>query len=154
MSAKVEKTEIAGKSGANKSIIMIVGVVVLVVVLIVGKVFLGGAKAADKNKKAEQEVGISFPLEEFMVNLSGGGDHYLRTNIALGLKKGLTEEQMKEHTSALRDTVLTVLSDKTLKDLATSKSRENLKSIVKDKINKELGEDDVVKVYFTTFATQ
>ena len=148
MSAKTVKA--ADKK--NAPVMMIVGIVVLVAVLIVGKMFLGGAKAADK--KPVEEIGITLPLDEFMVNLAGGGEHYLRANIALGMKKGITEEQAKEHVSAIRDTILTVLTEQTLKDLSSSKTREAMKGTLKTHLNKELGDELVVKVYFTSFATQ
>src|SRR5205085_12228723 len=101
------------------------------------------------------EVGHSLALEEFLVNLTGGGDHYLRTTLALGLRKGLTEDKAKEHIPAVRDAILTVLSAKSLKELSNPKGREDLKSELVEKIN-ELAEDEplVGKIYFTAFATQ
>jgi flagellar FliL protein len=140
---------------------------------------LGGGKPAEKTKKSKKsksgkesskskghdaeeeeeeeiEVGHSMALEEFLVNLSGGGDHYLRTTIALGLRKGLTEEKAKEQVAPIRDAILTVLSSKTLKELSTPKGREALKEELVEKVNEAASEEEdiVGKVYFTAFATQ
>ncbi|HZO91285.1 MAG TPA: flagellar basal body-associated FliL family protein [Chthonomonadaceae bacterium] len=131
---------------------IIMGVVALIAVLAMAKTMMA-AKSEAKEKKASEEVGISMPLEEFLVNLNGG-DHYLRATVALGMKKGITEEQAKEHIAPIRDAILTVLSGKTLRELSNPKGREDLKEELKEKINKETGEDSVVKVYFTAFATQ
>lgn len=130
------------------------GVMLLLVLGIGAKVFLGGSKASAKAVKKVEEVGISLPLDEFLVNLNGSSDHYLKTTIALGLKKGLTEEQVKEHIPPMRDAILTVLQTKSLKELSAIKEREALKDDLRDSVNKEVPGQPVVKVYFTAFATQ
>ena len=152
--AKKAVTEKGEKKKLNL-IPIVLGVVVVLVLAIGAKVFLGGSKAsANGAKKAPVEVGISLPLEEFLVNLNGSSDHYLKTTLALGLKKGLTEEQVKEHVPAMRDAILTVLQAKSMKELNSPKEREALKDEIKEHVNKEVGEEPVVKVYFTAFATQ
>lgn len=176
MSAKAEKMEDKAEGGKKKKLPlpMIIGVVVLLVALFVGKGVLGGGKKHKaKKEKVKQEMGISLPLDEFLVNLNGGGDHYLRAQISLGLKKGLTEEQGKEEVAPMRDAILSVLSTKTLAEVTKPKDREELKEELKKKINevmaaaeskgkdkdeetddKEGGKETVLKVYFTAFATQ
>lgn len=176
MSAKAEKTEKEGEGGKKKKLPlpMIIGVVVLLVALFVGKGLLaGGKKHKVKKEKVKQEMGISLPLDEFLVNLNGSGDHYLRAQISLGLKKGLTEEQGKEQAAPMRDAILSVLGTKTLAEVSKPKDREELKEELKKKINeaieaaepkkkeedeesddKEGGKETVLKVYFTAFATQ
>lgn len=184
MSAKAQD---AGETKKKKlPLPMIIGIILLVVGLFVGKSVLGGGKPAEKTKKSKKskaskdskhgeekvgkhdeeeeeekepvEVGHAMPLEEFLVNLTGNGDHYLRATIALGLKKGLTEEKAKEHVPAIRDAILTILSEKTLKDLSNTKGRETLKEELVEKVNEAVGgeeeEEPVVKIYFTAFATQ
>src|SRR5436190_19515418 len=97
---------------------IMMGLMLVLVLAIGAKVFLGGSKAGAKEAKKVEEVGISLPLEEFLVNLNGTSDHYLKTTMALGLKKGLTEEQVKEHIPAMRDAILTVLQTKSMKELS------------------------------------
>lgn len=133
---------------------VMMGVILVLVLAIGAKVFLGGSKASAKETAKVVEVGISLPLEEFLVNLDGSNSHYLKTSIALGLKKGMTEEQAKEHVPAMRDAILSVLQTKSLKELSSPKERETLKEEVKEHVNKEVHEEPVVKVYFTAFATQ
>lgn len=134
---------------------IMMGIVILLVLAIGAKVFLGGSKADAKEVKEKKvEVGVTMPLDEFLVNLNGSTDHYLKTTIALGLKKGLTEEQTKEHIPAMRDAILSVLQTKSLKELSSPKERETLKDEVKERVNKEVEGEPVVKVYFTAFATQ
>ena len=172
MSAKAEQTEKAEAkdtkdvaAGGKKKLPLplIIGVVVLILGLFIGKAVLGsGKKDAKAGKQAKQEVGVSLPFDEFLVNLNGGGDHYLRAQISLGLRKGMTEDEGKEHVAPMRDAILSVLSAKTLAQITKPKDREILKDEIKTKINaimseekeKEKGKEMVVKVYFTAFATQ
>jgi flagellar protein FliL len=186
MSAKAQNTGEAPKK-KKLPLPIIIGVVVLALALFFGKGMLGAkpAEKTKKSKKSksskaskehgkedskghsdeeseeeeeeEIEVGHALTLEEFLVNLSGGGDHYLRATLAVGLRKGLTEEKAKEHVPAIRDAILTTMSAKTLKELSTPKGREGLKKDLIEKIN-ELAEEEeeplVGKIYFTAFATQ
>lgn len=159
MSAKASaKTEDAATAKKKTPMPLIMGVVLLLVGLVVGKSVLGGSKKQSSAKAEKAEVGISLPLDEFMVNLSGGGDHYLRAQIALGMRKGMTEEEAKERTAPIRDAILSILSNKTLKQIDQPKDREALKEEIKTKVNEatadEKDKEAVVKVYLTAFATQ
>ncbi len=147
----------APEKGEKKKMSMMpimMGIMLVLVLAIGAKVFLGGSKANAKAAKKVEEVGISLPLDEFLVNLNGSSDHYLKTTIALGLKKGLTEEQVKEHVPAMRDAILSVLQTKSMRELSSPKEREALKDEVRSDVNKEVAGEPVVKVYFTAFATQ
>lgn len=133
---------------------LLIGLVLVLLVnsLIIGKLMLGGKPS--KRASVVEEVGAKIPLDEFLVNLAGSNDHYLKTTIAIGLKKGLTEESVKDDIPPIRDAILQVLTSKPLDDLATPAGKETLKREVKERINAEIGEGKVVKVYFMAFATQ
>ena len=154
-SAKKAAPEKGEKKPLNLMPIMM-GVVIVLVLAIGAKVFLGGSRANAKEagKKKPAEVGISLQMEEFLVNLNGSSDHYLKTTLALGMKKGLTEEQVKEHIPAMRDAILGVLQTKSIKELNSPKDRDALKDEIREHVNKEVEHEPVVKVYFTAFATQ
>lgn len=157
MTASAPAAEIPVPAKSKKMLPILIGSVVLVLVLIVvGAKVMGGSKAKGKGKKVQEkiEVGLTLPLDEFLVNLNGGADHYLKTVVALGLKKGLTEEQFKEHIAPVRDAIITVLSSQTIKSLANEKQREALKAELLKRSNEALGENMIAKIYFTSFATQ
>jgi flagellar FliL protein len=107
---------------------------------------------AEEEEQVPVEVGHAMPMEEFLVNLTGNGDHYLRTTIALGLRKGLTEEKAKEHVAAMRDAILTVLSEKTLKDLSNTKGRDKLKEQLIEKVNEAVGGEELAGAVIGPFA--
>lgn len=184
MSAKPEvKKEEGGKK--KKPLPLIIGIVVLVIALFVGKTVMAGGKKdgkestkksksskyshddeeeshGKKGKKSrkheeDEKVGHSLQLDEFLVNLQGSGDHYLKASLALGLKVGMTEEKAKEIVPMVRDLIIAALTEKSLKELSSTKGREALKEALLEKINEEAGEEadyPVVKIYITAFATQ
>jgi len=132
---------------------IIVGMVVaFVVALIVAKQMFGSPAVA---KDAKVEVGEHVVLDEFLINLADpGGDKYLKTTIALGLRKGVTAETFKEEVPPARDAIVMTLTNKKLADLRTTDGKEKLKDQLKEAINKALGKDDVAEIDFQAFATQ
>ena len=152
---KDEKSEKAEKpkGGKKKLILGIIAIVIIVNLVIVGRIMMSHGKKAPA-KPVVEEVGLKMNLDEFLVNLQGSGDHYLRATIALGLKKDLTEEKVKEDIAPIRDAIVSVLCSKKLEDLSTEEGKEKLRTEAKERINRELGDEKVVKVYLTSFATQ
>jgi flagellar FliL protein len=143
-----------GKKKGKKLLYAIVFIILVLNMALVGRIYLGRGKQATKPHKEEEEIGAKVSLEEFVVNLNSGGDHYLKTTLAVGLKKGLTEEAIKEDTPPIRDAILSVLCSKTREDLSNEDGREKLKGQLKEKINEALGSEKVMKIYFLAFATQ
>ncbi len=143
------------KKGGNMPLMAIIGIVLILNLLIVGKVFMGGKAApSGATEKVQTEVGKKLPLEEFLVNLADpGGEHYLKTTISLGLRKEVDEKKMEEEFAPIKDAIISVLSSKKQDEISTPEGKEKLKAALKERINKTIG-DKVVEVYFTAFATQ
>ena len=160
MSAKKEEKAEKVEGGKKSPLPLVIGAVVLVVILFFAKGLIGGKKEdakGDKKEKKKQEklvVGEYVPLEpDFTVNMAGGGDHYLKAGVSLGMKKDVTEETLKHHLAPIRDAIVTILSAKKVQDLATAKSKEALKTEIKEKLN-DITDDSIVEICFTSFATQ
>ena len=139
-------------------IITIVAVVLSIIgSLVVAKVLFGKPSAPPKPVKAE--VGATMVLDEFLINLADTDmDRYVKTTIALGLKKGLTEDDLKDKVPEIRDVIVMVLSCQKLEDIRTDSGKEALKKELVDKINDKISDDKlknpVVEIYFQGFATQ
>jgi flagellar FliL protein len=152
-----ENEQGSGPKGKGHKLLLVLGIVLILCLnlLVAGKVFLGGKGGPSKSEKSTvEEVGASLSLEEFLVNVAGSNDHYLKTTLALGLKKGVTEKSLEEKIPLIRDTILSILSSKSLEELSSERGRSGLKQEIKERLNKELGGEQIVKVYFTAFATQ
>ena len=173
MSAKPADGEAKPKKKLPMPIIL--GVVFMFVGIFVGKTVLGGkapdakgkggkekshkekGEKSEKSEKGDKEEaeGHFLPLDDFTVNLSGKGDHYLKTAISVKVPKEMTEEKFKEAVAPIRDAAVMTLSSKQLSEIGTPEGKEKLKEDLKAKMNEAAHEEDLVKeVCFTSFATQ
>jgi flagellar protein FliL len=136
------------------------------------------AKAAEVEKAADGETGeapkevpLAFyaPLE-FLVNLADSEEtHYLRTTVSLAVPNPAGEEKPKgEHGAAampavlealkakepiIRDTIISVISSRSLKDLSTPAGKDALKVSLCQRLQEQLALEGVA-IYFTAFTLQ
>lgn len=157
MSAKKAGAGGASGGGKGKTIIFLVIGVVLGAVIAFGAstMILGKNKGEKKEEKTLPEHTIE--LDEFVVNLADGS-HYAKVSIALGLEKPLGGGEggkLEPNLLApIRDTVITVLSSKTMSQLTQGEGKEKLKEELKEKLNSLLGKEAVKEVYFTSLTLQ
>lgn len=153
--AEKEHGQAAGKRGGKLPLIIGVVAILLLNGLLLGKVMMSEGKTEKKEEHEEEKVGEKVPLEEFLVNLAGGEGRYLKATIALGLKEGVAGEHfVEEELAPIRDAVISVLSNQNAEEISTEKGRAKLKKELKERINKAIHKEEVVKVYFLSFATQ
>ena len=145
------------KSRTEQRLVWALILCVLFVLVMVAKNMLG-LTTLERNVLASitnaTGTGSSYPLDEFLVNLRGGGDHYLRATIALGLREGVSDDEVKAQIAPIRDAVVTTLSARTLADLSSPQGKEALKNDLRVRINSAVGDNIVVKIYLMSFATQ
>lgn len=155
---KTEKTEQTAeakpKGGKKMLIIGIIAVILIINLAIAGTILLRNHSKHNKNEKPEIKVGSKVTLDEFLVNLAGDGNHYLKATFAVGIKQGVDPTTIQNDTPNIRDAIISVLTTKTLADISTDTDRDKLKQQLVDQINTELGSNDVVTIYFLDFATQ
>ncbi len=169
-----------GKKGGNKLIIFIVaGVLVLLLVIgiVVAVLMMGGdEQAADPNaaggggdqalqEKQQQAkkvansdmltIGPMFPLDQFIVNLlTQSGRRYLKATVNLELSDEALTAELQSKEAVVTDTVINILSSKSLEEISTIKGKEKLKQEIKERINEYLVDGQVKGVYFTQFVIQ
>src|SRR5689334_1020436 len=79
-------------------------ILALLVVLGGGGFFMMKGKSAPK--KVEVKAGAVEPLDkEFLVNLSGSANVYLRAELALEMREGYTKEELEANMPAIRDSI-------------------------------------------------
>lgn len=154
--AGAEGAPSGGGKGKSTILFLVVGILLGAVVAFgASKVLLGKGKEEKKEEKVLPEHTVE--LDEFVVNLADGS-HYAKVTIALGLEKPLGGgEHGKVEPKLLvpmRDTVITVLSSKSMNQLVTNEGKEQLKEELKEKLNKLLGDEVVKQVYFTSLTLQ
>ncbi|VBB08087.1 Hypothetical protein LUCI_3352 [Lucifera butyrica] len=148
-------------------VMLVVGLVVVGLLLAGGISYFiatkiaSGGKAADAHAKHEPGVFVKLgdPKEGLIVNIGGvNSGHYLKIGIVLEMKpdkdgtpKGgnsLSPNEVK-----ILDTVVNVLRMQKVEDFDPAK-QDHLKELLKNEINKTLGQDEVYEVYITNFVLQ
>ena len=117
-----------------------------------GDVHAEGADDEEQLEEGEEAMGALFPLETFVVNLSGG--HYIRVQLQIEFEEREIPRRFYNKLVPVRDGIIGLLAGRTSTDLESQKGRDQLKNDVKELINEVLRKQEVKRVYFTQFVIQ
>jgi flagellar FliL protein len=173
--------EAAEESGGKKKMIIIIGAAV-VVALILGVVAFMMMGSGGKNTKKEGETAQAeapaagghggaaapaaggaaanpaaniYPLEPFIVNIYDGQElRYLKVKIELEMVSPAIKAEIDGRLAPIRDSILILLSAKTLRDIEDVQGKNMLKDEILGAINKNIPPGKIAKVYFTDFVVQ
>ncbi len=175
VAAGEEVVEVAKKKGNALPLI-----VALVLFVAGGGFFMMKSKGGDAPKKHEApSLGTIEPVKEILVNLAGGGS-YLKAEISLHMVKDFKKEDLDKNMPAVSDAIILCLKSKRLADIQNAGQLSALKREIAGNVNAILTADSkekdskdardaipqkipdgydsadgpVLKVYFTSFATQ
>ncbi len=158
-----EATEAPQKKG-NKMLIIIIVVVSVVLGAggIIGYTLMADkgtegeeeAEAHQKEEKSKQET-VIFALDPFVLNLADHG-RYLKVSIQFEISDESMHDFVKGKTPQLRDTIITLVSSKSLNSISSPEGKFQLKDEVLFRANQILGmEKDIFKnLFFTEFVMQ
>ncbi len=155
-----EGTPTPAQGKGNKMLIIII--VAVTVVLAVGGVLaytLMGSKGedveAETKKVEEKKESVIFALDPFVLNLADHG-RYLKVSIQFEITDESMHEFVKTKTPQLRDTIITLVSSKSLNSISSPEGKFQLKDEVLFRANQILGmEKDIFKnLFFTEFVMQ
>lgn len=171
--------ETEGGGGGNKKLFIIIGAAVAVAVILGAVVFMLVGKG-DKNKGKEEAkveakteakaeagghggeaggkegaAGNMYPLEPFIVNIYDGQElRYLKVKIEMEMVGAGVKPEIDARLAPIRDSILVLLSSKTLQDVQDVQGKNQLKEEIMGAINKTIPPGKVDKVYFTDFVVQ
>jgi len=111
-----------------------------------------GGDDIEELAEGEEPLGAIFPLDAFVVNLSGG--RFVRCQVQLEFTGRDVPRKFYPRIVLIRDTLIALLATKTQEDLAVPRGREALKNEIRDAVNEILRQEDVKRVYFTQFVIQ
>ena len=116
-----------------------------------------GRKVASETTQKPEEMNIVYPLKSFIVNLAdkrGVGKRYLK--LTLEVEVGGEEERalVNHKVPQLRDTILLMLSSRTIEEITSMEAKLELKQILLARMNRAVGKDVIQRVYFTEFVVQ
>jgi flagellar FliL protein len=96
-----------------------------------------------------------FPLEPFIVNIYDGQElRYLKVKVELEMVGPAVKGEIEGRLAPIRDSILILLSAKTLQDIQDVQGKNNLKDEILGAINKNIPPGKIAKVYFTDFVVQ
>ncbi|WP_205440247.1 flagellar basal body-associated protein FliL [Helicobacter suis] len=101
-------------------------------------------------------LGPLYPLSDpFVVNLiAQNGRRYLKTSISLELSDPKLVEEVKVKETAIKDTIIEILSSKSVEEISTLKGKNKLKEEIRSNINSFLIDGFIKNVFFTDFVIQ
>jgi flagellar FliL protein len=96
-----------------------------------------------------------FPLEPFIVNIYDGQElRYLKVKVELEMVGPAIKTEIEGRLAPIRDSILILLSAKTLQDIQDVQGKNTLKDEILGAINKNIPPGKIAKVYFTDFVVQ
>ena len=113
-----------------------------------------GEHEAQVKEAAEEKsiIGKVFPLETFIVNLSGSkGRRVAKVNLEFELNNDQVQEEIDKRKAQVRDIIIILLSSKTYEEVAEREGKDQLREEIKDTINAFLTKGKIMNVYFTEF---
>ena len=96
-----------------------------------------------------------FPLDPFIVNIYDGQElRYLKVKVELEMVSPTIKPEIDGRLAPIRDSILILLSAKTLQDIQDVQGKNTLKDEILGAINKNIPPGKIAKVYFTDFVVQ
>lgn len=112
-----------------------------------------GGHGDEKGAKSGEPV--FFKFEPFVVNVfEKNSIHYLKMQLVVECASEATVEELKFLTPQLRDTLLFIVSDMTMREILTPGGKALLKEDIIATFNNWLKSGKISKVYFTEFTIQ
>ena len=104
--------------------------------------------------RLERERAVIYPvytIEELTVNPAGtAGSMYVSVTVGIEVANEEVLEKLKKMDVQLRDTLIKILSDKTIAELDSPYDRDRLRREIADRIPPPV-KDDVINVFFSNF---
>ncbi|MBQ9536490.1 MAG: flagellar basal body-associated FliL family protein [Desulfovibrionaceae bacterium] len=120
----------------------------------------GGKNHEEASAKIERPTtlgrasGIVVPLPPITVNLrDASGRRYLKLGMEVQVNKDVSKA-LKANEARIRDAVIMLLAGKGYEEVASPDGKVMLKAEVANRLNQILGEQRVIRVYFTDFVVQ
>lgn len=96
-----------------------------------------------------------FALEPFIVNIYDGQElRYLKVKIELEMVNAAVKGELETRLAAVRDSILVLISTKTLHDIQDAQGKNQLKDEIMAAINRIIPPGKIAKIYFTDFVVQ
>jgi len=117
--------------------------------------FFTPSESAKPKASREEKIGPIYRFEPIIVNLNEeGARRYLKVTLSLELNSSELVKEIELLKPRLLDSIITLLSSKTLKDIEGAKGKENLRREIVAELNRYLDTGIVINAYFSEFMVQ
>ncbi len=158
---EVEEKEKKGKGVLIAVVAVFVVLQAVVTFFIVQKTVFSknteGAEASQEEilEEAADEPGLTFPLENLIVNPAGcNGLRFVKISMILETYEEDVIAELEVRTYRINDILIRLLSSKSIEDLDSGWKRDSLKTEMIEAVNGQVGEGGVSNIYFTDFIIQ
>lgn len=111
----------------------------------------GGGHGAESGGATDRFV----QFDDLILNPAGtDGSRFLVLSLALELREGGSVDDIEARDPEVRDVILTLLSAKTVQELADVTLRPALREELRERLNGLLGGDQIVRLYLPRFVIQ
>lgn len=151
-------TEVVERSGFDFKIVLI-GFLIFLVAMGASYLLMRSLMAPlmPREEGAEQMLtGNLVEIGEFMTNINDvAGTRFLKVEVTVEVaaEDEKAQEAITHYMPVIRDSILTILSSKTVADLDV-RNRSNLKAEIKKELNSKIGSKLIQNIYFTSFVMQ
>lgn len=142
------------KNRVGKKVVLITLLIILALIITYVVAYFTALKVISKpeeNKDSqEKEVikrGIVYSLGEFLTNLNDKG--YIKLQLELEVKDKETAASMENRKAELRNKINAILRSKTKSEVSGKEGMDNLRTTIKVELNRLLGEEVILDVFFT-----
>ncbi|HHW71631.1 MAG TPA: flagellar basal body-associated protein FliL [Firmicutes bacterium] len=114
------------------------------------------APQSEEAKAASKELGPTFELGEFTLNLlsSPNQRRYIRTQVVLEAENKKVVEELEKRKPQIRDSVITIIRSKTAEELSTQAGMESLRLDILHATNAVVAKGEVTDVFFIDLIIQ
>jgi len=113
------------------------------------------ANGADPAAAEGESIGVTRPLDTFIVNLAEeGGNRYLRVTMELELSTEALGAEIDRRLPQVRDSLLMILPTRKVAELGTVEGKTALREEIIDRLNEFLTTGEITNIYFTEFVIQ
>lgn len=115
----------------------------------------GEAKGEHGKEGDKNGGGVIKPLDTFIVNLADPTrPRYLKITIQLEMDKQETDAEVTSKMPQIRDSLIILLSSKTLEEISTAEGKYQMRDEILARINQFMKKGKVVGAYFTDLVVQ
>jgi flagellar basal body-associated protein FliL len=154
---KKEGNKLAENEGSNLKVFILMGILMIIIAAGTSFMFMTYMSTSAENtdnEVNEKKVGPTYPLGEFVVNLSLDSSYkYLKADIVVSANSDKVKDELESRNPQIRDSIISILRKQSLEDIREP-SAEVIKNQIKGKLNQLLNSGQIDNVWFTQLVVQ